>query len=241
MPHLAQLTFETDGAPLADSALIRTVFERAAASLEKEWGVEIPLPVTIVVLSNENFRALAEGPHDPALWKYCFLMCDPPANRVYLNTDLFTVVPHDAEAMIKHETAHIVLWHLVGNKDAYHSSYFLAEGTAGLDGATERLINKIKKEKIENIPDPLTLDSAARSKAAGGDTNREPFTEQLGELVIVSAVEFLRTRHGEKKVLEFYQHMRSEKSLEDVYGIVCGESLKKVFKEWEESIKTQIA
>lgn len=220
-------------------AQARETFAKVAAEIEREWGVQESIPVSIDLMTEQEFRALAEGPNDPALWKYCFLMCSPPINKVYLRSGLFEALPNDAKAMIKHEISHIVLYHLVG-KPAYHNSYFLAEGTAGLDNATERLVAKLRQEKRQDIPDPLSVQSEASSKAVGGDTNLEPFTEQLGELVIASAVEFLRKRHGEQKVIELYKAMDADTSLEDAYAKVFGDSIKSVFDDWKEEIASPL-
>lgn len=216
-------------------ARARETFAKVAKEIEREWGVQESIPVSVALMTEQEFRALAEGENDPALWKYCFLMCSPPINTVYLRSDLFQELPDDAKAMIKHEISHIVLYHLVG-KPAYHNSYFLAEGTAGLDNATERLIAKLKHVKREDIPDPLSVQSEVSSKALGGDTNLEPFTEQLGELVIASTVEFLRKRHGEQKIIELYKTMDGAISLEDAYMKVFGTSIKSTFEEWKKEV-----
>ncbi len=217
----------------------RETFAEVAAEIGREWGVQESVPVSVALMTEQEFRALAEGPNDPALWKYCFLMCSPPINTVYLRSNLFEALPNDAKAMIKHEISHIVLYHLVG-KPAYHNSYFLAEGTAGLDNATERLIAKLKQEKRDDIPDPFSVQSEASSKALGGDTNLEPFTEQLGELVIASAVEFLRKRHGEQKVIELYKAMDGTISFEDAYEKLFGVSIKSAFEDWKEEVASRL-
>ena len=96
------------------------------------------------------------------------------------------------------------------------------------------------EEKRENIPDPLSVQSEARSKALGGDTNLEPFTEQLGELVIASAVEFLRKRHGEQRVIELYKTMDGDTSLENAYAKIFGVTIKSAFEDWKEDITSRL-
>jgi hypothetical protein len=240
-PKMPVIEVSTQGdVPANIEAQARETFAKIAAEIEREWKPQESVPVSVALMTEQEFRALAEGPNDPALWKYCFLMCSPPNNMVYLRSDLFEKLPNDAKAMIKHEISHIVLYHMVG-KPAYHHSYFLAEGTAGLDNATERLITKLKQENRNDIPDPLSVQTEASSKAVGGDTNLEPFTEQLGELVIASAVEFLRKRHGEQKVIELYQTMDGDTLLEDAYTKVIGGSIKSAFEGWRKEIASRLA
>ena len=136
----------------------------------------------------------------------CFLLRDhKPEDKIYCNVDIFDALPDEAEAIIKHETAHIVISQLVNDSEAYGSSYFLEEGTAGLDYATEKLIAKIKREGITEIPDPQGLQTIEAIKALGGDTNLKPFTDQLGYLVLFSTLEYLRKKNGEEKIVQVYK------------------------------------
>jgi hypothetical protein len=210
-------------------------FVRAGAILEKEWSVEAPLPIAVSILENASFRGgRTTGPKS---WKYCFLLRDQRDGKIYCNVDIFNVLPDDAEKMIKHETAHFVVSGLVGDYDAYKRSYFLEEGTAGLDGATERLIAKMKKENVMKIRDPLsikTMDDIA------GDTNKEPFIDQLGYLTQFSAVEFLRKQNGERKIIEVYKNLKGGASLEETYKQICWEELAVALSEWRAGIENRL-
>ena len=212
----------------------RETFKKAAVSLEKEWDISSPLSIPVHLMSDEKFREGAR-PTDPMSWKYCFILRDQPDDKIYLDTNIFSILPDDAEAMIKHETAHIVVEHCVGDISAYRKSFFLEEGTAGLDGATDRLVAKLKTEN-QTIPDPLMFQTIEKIKSFGGDTNREPFSEQMGYLVLFSAVQFLRQRHGETKIIEWYKNMDKDIPLGDAYQMACGEKLDQSISEWHGSI-----
>lgn len=217
----------------------RNAFAKAARILESEWGVSTPMTIPISLMSNEKFR---EGalPASPATWKYCFLMRDHQPDRLYVNADIFSVLPDHAEAMIKHETAHIVIEQQVSSMSAYRKSFFLEEGTAGIDGASERLVAKLKKNKASIIPDPLSITTFENVKALGSDTNLEPFIDQLGYLALFSCVQFLRERQGEANIIKVYKRMEGEISLEDAYQEVCGESLVNAIAEWKEMIENKL-
>jgi hypothetical protein len=149
-------------------------FARAGKRLSGEWGLTSPLVIKTALMSDDAFRE-GSGKNDPASWKYCFLLRDhKPEDKIYCNVDIFNVLPNDAEAIIKHETAHVVISHLVDEPETYRNSYFLEEGTAGLDYATDKLIAKLKKERIAEIPDPQDLQTIEAIKMLGGDTNIEP-------------------------------------------------------------------
>lgn len=217
-------------------AQVQEVFEQAADSLAEEWQTKEPISVQVVVMSDEKFREGAKE-NDPAFWKYCFLLRDQHDNRVYINTNIFSVLPDKAEKMIKHELAHIVVGNLVNDPSAYTQSFILEEGTAGLDGATEMLVEKIKKEEITDIPDPLSIDTLEALKALGGDTNLEPFTNQIGYLVLFSFLEFLTKKQGREKIIEIYKKLTDEVSLQEAYREICGEDLIEVSEEWKKFLK----
>jgi ubiquinone/menaquinone biosynthesis C-methylase UbiE len=236
IPQPISFKFENSGEISPEhEAQAKAAFALAADSLKNEWHIESPLPINVAIMSDEAFREGAtEGPMS---WKYCFLLRDQPDNKVYCNVDIFDVLPDEADAIIKHETAHIVVGQLVGDHTKYAKSFFLEEGTAGLDSATEKLIAKLKDEKITNIPDPMQLQTIEATKAIGGDTNIEPFTDQLGYLVLFSTVEFLRKRHGEQKIVEVYKALDEDVSLEEAYQQVCGEQLQDAVAEWQASLQ----
>lgn len=224
-------------------AQAQEVCERAADSLAEEWQTRESISVQVVIMSDEKFREGAKE-NDPASWKYCFLLRDQGGdlkdsnkNRVYINVNIFDVLPNDADRMIKHEIAHLVVGNLVGKFDAYKQSFLLEEGTAGLDGATETLVSKIKEGNIKDIPDPLSIKNIGDTKFIGGDTNTEPFTEQLGDLVMMSFVGFLKKKHGTEKIIEVYKRLGQKVSLQEAYKEVCGEDLREVEVEWKKTIE----
>ncbi len=220
--------------------------EHAADSLAEEWQTKEPISVQVVIMSDEKFREGAKE-NDPASWKYCFLLRDQTGdvkdsskNRVYINVDIFTALPNDADRMIKHEIAHLVVANLVGNLDTYKQSFLLEEGTAGLDGATETLVSKIKGENITDIPNPLSIKNIGDAKSIGGDTNVEPFIEQFGDLIMMSFVEFLKRKHGTDKIIELYKKLDEKSSLVETHKTVCGGDLEKEAEEWKENILESI-
>ncbi len=231
--------FETQGAVSPEQEEIaREAFSAAGTTLETEWRVLTPITINVCLMSDTAFRDGA-APTDPTSWRYCFLLRDQTENstRIYCNVDIFQTLPQDAAAMITHETAHAVVGVLVGDITAYKKSFFFEEGTAGLEQATNRLIAKLRQDPTQSIPNPLTLKTIADIRTLGGDTNKEPFTEQLGYLALFSAAAFLRDRHGEGKIIETYRRLGSEHSLEDAYQAVCKESLKNALTEWRATIQ----
>lgn len=197
-------------------------------------------------MSDEKFREGAKE-NDPASGKYCFLLRDQGGdlrdsnkNKVYVNVDIFDVLPNDSDRMIKHEIAHLVVANLVGNFDAYKQSFLLEEVTAGLDGATEALLSKIKRENLNDIPDPLSIKNISDAKLIGGDTNTEPFTEQFGDLIMMSFVEFLKQKHSTEKIVEVYRKLNDEISLQQAYEEICGEDLIEVAEEWKKYLLNKI-
>lgn len=238
-------TFEKIGnISLEQEARVQETCDRAADSLAEEWQIMEPISVQVVIMSDEKFREGAKE-NDPASWKYCFLLRDQGGdlkdsskNKVYVNVDIFNALPNDVDRMIKHEIAHLVVANLIGNLDAYKQSFLLEEGTAGLDGATETLVSKIKRENIKDIPNPLSIKNISDAKTVGGDTNIEPFTEQFGDLIMMSFLEFLKQKHGTEKIVEVYKKLSEETTLQEAYTEICGEDLKEVMEMWKKSIKT---
>ncbi len=241
-------TFEKHGDISPEQeAQVQEACERAADSLAEEWQIKEPISVQVVVMSDEKFREGAEE-NDPTSWKFCFLLRDQGGdlkdsskNKVYVNVDIFDALPNDAGRMIKHEIAHLVVANLVGNFDAYKQSFLLEEGTAGLDGATETLISKIKIENIKDIPNPLQIKNIGDAKSIGGDTNIEPFTEQFGDLIMMSFVEFLKQKHGTEKIVEVYRKLNDETSFQDAYKEVCVGDLGNVVEEWKQNINNSLS
>lgn len=226
-------------------AQVQEACERAADSLAEEWQIKEPISVHIVVMSDEKFREGAKET-DPASWRFCFLLRDQGGdlkdsskNKVYVNVDIFDVLPNDADRMIKHEIAHLIVANFVGNSDTYKQSFLLEEGTAGLDGATEALVSKIKRENIKDIPNPLSIRNIGDAKLIGGDTNVEPFTEQFGDLIMMSFVGFLKQKHGTKKITEVYKNLDKE-ALPESFKKICGSDLKNEVEEWKNSIFEEI-
>jgi hypothetical protein len=129
----------------------------------------------------------------------------------------------------------------VNDPSAYAQSFILEEGTAGLDGATEMLIEKIRKEEITDIPDPLFIDTLEALKTLGGDTNLEPFTNQIGYLVLFSFLEFLKEKDGREKIIEVYKKLNGGVSLQEAYKEVCGEDLGEVSEEWKKTINNSLS
>jgi hypothetical protein len=223
-------------------AQVQKACESAADSLAEEYQIKEPISVNVCIMSNEKFREGAKE-NNPASWKFCFLLRDQAEdlknsdkNRVYINVDIFNVLPDDADRMIKHEIAHLIVANLVGDFGAYKQSFLLEEGTAGLDGATKTLVSKIKRENIKDIPSPLKIKNIGDAKFIGGDTNVEPFTEQLGDLIMMSFVELLKQKHGTEKIVEVYKKLNDETSLQKVYEEVCGEDLEEVAEEWKKTL-----
>jgi len=215
--------------------LARAACKRAARELEREWEINVPTPVPVSIMSDEAFREGAR-PEDPHAKKFCFLLRDQPDNRLYVNVEIFSQLPNDAERMIKHEVGHIAVELAVGNMDAYRQSFMLEEGTAGLEGATEKLAAKLVNAELSEIPDPRDFDSLEHLKAHGGDTDKEPFSEQLGYLVLYSFVSSLKERHGNKKLVEVYRKLGEGMSLPDVYRWTCGEDFDVAISTWKREI-----
>ena len=186
-------------------------------------------------MSDEKFREGAKE-SDPASWKYCFLLRDQSDGRVYINADVFNVLPDSAKSIMKHELAHIVTGQLVSNIDTYKKSFILEEGIAGLDNATKILVSKLKKENGKEIPNPLDIKTLAYLKSLGADTNVEPFTEQIPYLVLFSFLEFLKEKNGTGNMIEVYKKLESDVSLEDAYKELCGVSLAEMQNEWREQL-----
>lgn len=208
---------------------VKDAFITAGVVLEKEWGVSAPTPINVYMQSDHAFRAGAtQGPQS---WKYCFLLRDYAPN-LYCNVAIFDILPTDACRMIKHELAHVVVVSLVKNEKAYKASYLLEEGTAGLDGAHERLIEKLTSLGMNDIPNPLKVKTMADVKALGGDTNKEPFIDQLGYLIQFSFVTFLREQYGEKNVITVYQAC-ADKSIEVAFENICNQPLSDVVAAWK--------
>lgn len=231
------LTFENLGNTSEEQkSLTVEKFTEACCVLEKEWNLTSPITVIVVITSNEAFRE-GSTEKDPASWKYCFLLRDQPDNKVYINVDLFNVLPNEAGIMIKHETAHIVVGQLVNDHTKYRMSHFLEEGTAGLDNATDRLISKMKRESIKELPDPLTLLTLQDIKNLGGDTNKEPFIDQLGYLVLFSFVDFLMQKNGREKIIDVYKTLDEQTNLLTAYEKICNESLDNDKNNWTKNIK----
>ncbi len=226
--HYGDVSFEHE-------QLARAAFERAAQELEREWEINAPTSIPVSIMSNEAFREGAR-PQDPHAKKFCFLLRDQPDNRLYVNVDIFAQFPNDAERMIKHEVGHIAVELAVGNMDAYRQSFVLEEGTAGLEGATEKLALKLASTELSEIPDPAEFDSLEHLKGLGGDTDKEPFSEQLGYLVLYSFVNSLKERHGNKKLVEVYQKLGEGMTLPDAYRDVCDEEYSTAISAWKREI-----
>jgi hypothetical protein len=246
-PKYINFHFEKKGEITEELELrAKEAFFLAGTVLEKEWGVSGPIDITVSLQDDASFRGgQTTGPES---WKYCFLMEDPRKITVYCNIEIFSVLPDDAEKMIKHETAHLVVNSLVGDLATIRRSYFLHEGTAGLDGATERFVTKMKptfakgygeakKENVTEVRDPLSMKSMDDIR---GDTNKEPFIDQIDYLTIFSAVEFLRKRIGERKIIEVFKNIRENGTIEESYERICGEDIGVVISEWEKSIKSKL-
>lgn len=216
---------------------VKEAFERAATALAKEWQTEEPISVQVWIMSDEKFREGTKE-NDPASWKYCFLMHDPKDKRVYVNVAIFSMLPDEAASMIKHELAHVTMNGIMEDEKyriSYKNSYPLHEGFAGFENATELLIEKIKNENIESIPDPLSIDSMEKLKQLGGDTNKEPFNQQLGYLVLFSFAQFLKEKYGTKKIIEAYKNLDKE-TLPESFKKICDSDLKNEAEEWKLSI-----
>ena len=234
-PKFIKFDFEKVGDILPEQEkAMKQAFNQAGVQLEKEYSLTSPMKIGAVLISDEKFRE-GSSPTDPNSKKYCFLLRDYP-NKVYCNADVFKVLPNEASTMVKHETAHTVVASLVNDKSKYNQSYFLEEGSAGLDGATDKLIAKIKTENIKDLPDPVTLKTIGDIKELGSDTNKEPFTNQLGYLMLFSVVDFLKKRHGVQKIVEVYKKLDENTSLEESYHLVCGEEFSNATQEWQSSI-----
>jgi len=54
--------------------------------------------------------------------------------------------------------------------------------------------------------------------------------------VLFSVVDFLKNRYGTQKVVEVYKKLDENISLEQAFGLVCGEKLNDVTKEWQSEI-----
>lgn len=209
--------------------------EKSISELQDEYVLSLPVNASVYLMSDEKFREGARE-NDPASWKYCFLLRDQGDGRVYINVDVFNILPDSAKSIVKHELAHIVTGQLVNNIYTYKKSFILEEGIAGLDNATELLISKLKKDNITDIPNPLDIKTLAYLKSLGADTNIEPFTEQLPYLVLFSFIQFLKDKHGTDKMIEFYKKLGEDVSIEVAYKDVCGGDLVGMSKVWKDQV-----
>ncbi len=230
------------GVSKEQETLAKDSFDKAITALEVEWSVKSPMKIGVSILSDSAFRQGATS--GPQSWKYCFLLRDQASdlkdykrNRVYCNVEIFSILPSDADRMIKHETAHLIISQLIKNLDTYKISFLLEEGTAGLDGATDRLITIIKKQSIKDIPNPLSINSIDDLKRIGGDTNIEPFIDQLGYLTLFSFTEFLRKKYGEAKIIEVYKSLGDQSAIDQAFKKICNTNLPDIANEWMISIK----
>jgi len=237
-PQYINFVFEiSEGVLPEQEEQAKLSFNKAGIVLEAEWNVSTPIAIRVSILSGKAFREDATS--GPQSWKYCFLLRDQPDDKIYCNVDVFRVLPNDAEKIIKHETAHIVVAHLVGNFSAYKNSFFLEEGTAGFDDATNRLSEKLRKENIRDIPDPLAIKTIGDIKTMGGDTNKEPFADQLGYLVLFSFVGHLRKVYGENKIIGLYK-MMGVSNFEQAFTLIYKEPLSKMIAEWRKNLPQKL-
>lgn len=213
----------------------KQAIEKSISELQDEYDLSLPINTSVYLMSDEKFKEGAKE-NDPATWKYCFLLRDQSDGRVYINVEVFNVLPDTAKSIVKHELAHIVTGQLVNNIDTYKKSFILEEGIAGLDNATNLLVERLKKENISEIPNPLDIKTLAYLKSLGADTNVEPFTEQIPYLVLFSFLEFLKEKHGTRNMIEVYKKLGEDVSLEDAYKDICGVSLAEMQNEWREQL-----
>ena len=213
----------------------RHAIEKTINELQDEYHLSLPVDMSVYLMSDEKFREGAKE-NDPASWKFCFLLRDQGDGRVYINADIFNVLPDSAKSIVKHELAHVVTGQLVNNIDTYKKSFILEEGIAGLDNATELLVSKLKKDNITEIPNPLDIKTLAYLKSLGADTNIEPFTEQVPYLVLFSFLEFLKEKHGTGQIIEVYKKLGEDILLEDAYEDVCGSDLVREEEKWKSQI-----
>lgn len=213
----------------------KETIERSISELQDEYDLSLPVSISVYLMSDEKFR---EGVHEdnPAKFKYCFLLRDQADGRVYINADVFKVLPDSAKSIVKHELAHIVTGQLVNNIDTYKKSFILEEGIAGLDNATNLLVSRLKKDNVTEIPNPLDIKTLAYLKSLGADTNIEPFTEQIPYLVLFSFLEFLKEKNGTGNMIEVYKKLEEDISLEDAYKELCGVSLEEMQNKWREQL-----
>lgn len=241
-PHLINFSFEIVGEiPLELQLSLKQAFYIGASALEKEYALILPIKIDVALMSDEKFRE-GSKPTDPNSWKYCFILRDQSDrdSKIYCNANIFQVLPSDARAMIKHETAHIIIGNLVNDISKYKRSFLLEEGSAGIDLPDGRLILKMRTENIHVLPSPESLKTIQDIKALGDDTNMEPFTEQLGYLVLFSFVDFLKNRYGIQKIIDLYKSLDENHSFEESYSAVCKEELSYVSEEWQSQINKLI-
>lgn len=215
----------------------KEAIEKSISELQDEYDLFLPVNISVYLMSDEKFKEGAKE-NDPASWKYCFLLRDQGDGRVYINAEVFNVLPDTAKSIVKHELAHVVTGQLVNNIDTYKKSFILEEGIAGLDNATELLVSKLKKDNITEIPNPLDIKTLAYLKSLGEDTNVEPFSEQIPYLVLFSFLEFLKEKHGRGQIIEVYKKLGEDISLEDAYKDVCGGDLVEEERGWKEVVKS---
>lgn len=228
------------GISLEQEQKAKEAIEKSIGELEDEYRLSLPVDISVYLMSDEKFR---EGvPEDnPAKFKYCFLLRDQADGRVYINADVFNVLPDSAKSIVKHELAHIVTGQLVNSIDTYKKSFILEEGIAGLDNATNLLISRLKKDNIADIPNPLDIKTLAYLKSLeGADTNIEPFTEQVPYLVLFSFLEFLKEKHGTGQMIEVYKKLGEDISLEEAYKNICGGDLVEMEDEWKEKVVSDL-
>lgn len=237
-PKYINYIFETsDGVSMDQEARTKLIFNEVGIVLENEWHISSSVTIYVLIQSDIKFRGGATS--GPQTWKYCFLLRDQPDNRIYCSVDIFSVLPDDAVKMIKHETAHIIIAHLVNNFSAYKKSFFLEEGTAGLDGATDRLTKKLRSENSQEIPDPSSIKVIEDIKSMGGDTNKDPFIDQIGYLVLFSFIEYLKNIYGEDKIIELYKMMDAN-NFEEAFQLIYEKTLSENVVEWRKNLARAI-
>lgn len=209
---------------------LKETFVEQYWALKHEWSFANQNPIQVIIESDDQYRS--RGADSPTSWKYNFIVRGTRSNLITCNADILNGIPEDAARQIKHETAHLVIAQMVGDIDTYMGgSYFLEEGLAGFDGCDERLIQMLKEGKLSELPDPTKFNGIRDVQELGGDTNKEPFTEQPGYLAMFSLAKHLKEQLGVGKILELYRALKGS-TLEEAYEKVTGKDLKELVSEW---------
>lgn len=238
----AELIVSTEGIVEKEKVeQIESAFILALNELKNEWEAPKLNEIKIIIQNGNDYRQDNREGHEPKTWPKNYLirggkvLQDGTIERYVVCHSSILDEAEDAEKQIKHETAHLVIEQLVGNREAYKKSYLLEEGLAGLDGSTDKLIQVMQKESIslKKLPNPLEIHSMEDARQNTTDS----FTDGVAYLVMFSFGNFVRDKLGAKETIALYKSLAIHPDLESAYKAQTGDEINLVISEWLENIE----